>query len=213
MRMESRRGSETYTYIYDLQAGKRYRLVPKHKEVFVADLAAQSRELEDVWLVKDLQKSIKPTGKKAEIGGLACDEYLFAMQAPGDRHHGRQMVLRDTGTVCVSQSIPSGVEFAHFVHEAQERGYTSVAAYCSASDSPLGAYFYDEQPNLLVLSAKTKSVTEGVLGAPSGMLFVETSMTVLGINSDLIPEDAFQIPSDWKVKKDSQPVGGIRILR
>jgi len=41
MRMESRRGSETYTYIYDLEAGKRYRLVPKHKEVFVAELAAQ----------------------------------------------------------------------------------------------------------------------------------------------------------------------------
>jgi hypothetical protein len=212
MRVESRRGSETYTYIYDLEAGKGYRLDPKHKEVFVGDLAAQSRELEDVWLVKDMQKAIKPTGKKAEIGGLACDEYLVAMQAPGERNHGRQMVLHDTGTLCVSQSIPSGVEFTHFVHEAQKRGYTSLAASCSASRSPLGAYLYDEQSNLMVLSAKTKSFAEGVPGKPSDMVFIETSMTVVAINSDLIPEDAFQIPTDWKVKKDSQPVSGIRIL-
>ena len=107
----------------------------------------------------------------------------------------------------MSQTIPSGVEFTHFVHEAQKRGYTSVAAYCSPSESALGAYFYDEQPNLLVLSAKTKSATDGVLGVSSGMLFVESSLTVVAISSDLIPEDAFQIPSDWKVKKDSQPVG------
>jgi hypothetical protein len=187
MRVESHHGSETYISVYDLEAGKRCRLDPKHKEVFVGDLAAQSKEFEDVWLVKNMQKAFKPTGKKAEISALACDEYLFEMQAPGERYHGKQAFLHDPGAVCVSQSIPSGVEFAHFVHEAQKRGYTSVAASCSASDSPLGAYLYDERPNLMVLSAKTKSMAEGVPGKPSGMVFIETTMTVVAINSDLIP--------------------------
>jgi hypothetical protein len=54
----------------------------------------------------------------------------------------------------------------------------------------------------MVLSAKTKSMAEGVPGKPSGMVFIKTTMTVVAINSDLIPEDAFQIPSDWKVKKN-----------
>lgn len=214
MRVESRHGSETYAVIYDLEAGKRYRLDAKHKEVFVGDLAAQSKEFEDVWLVKNMQKAIKPTGKKAEISGLACDEYLFEMQAPGERYHGRQAFLHDSGVVCVSQSIQSGVELTNFVHEAQKRGYTSVAASCIASDSPLGAYLYDERPNLMVLSAKMKSMSEGVPSKPSGTVFIETTMTVVAVNSDLIPEEAFQIPSDWKVMKDSQSaVGAIRILR
>lgn len=214
MRAESRNASETYASIYDLEAGKRYRLDPKHKEVFVGDLAAQSKEFEDVWLVRNMQKAFKPTGKKAEFGGQACDEYLFEMQAPGERFHGRQAFLHDSGAVCVSQSIPSGAEFANFVHEAQKRGYTSVAASCSASDSPLGAYLYDERPNLMVLSAKTKSMSKGVPSKPNGMVFIETTMTVVAISSDIIPEDAFRIPSDWKVRKDSQPaVGAIRILR
>jgi len=44
MRAEFNHGSETYIYIYDLEAGRKYRLDPKRKEAFVADLASQSEQ-------------------------------------------------------------------------------------------------------------------------------------------------------------------------
>jgi len=115
------------------------------------------------------------------------------------------MIFHDTGTVCVSQTVPNGNEFANFVHEVQNRGYLASAAACSPTNSPVGAYFYGEEPNVMVLSAKTKSAYEGVL-VPHGMILTESTMKIVATQPDPVPEDIFQIPSDWKVKKDSRPL-------
>jgi serine/threonine protein kinase len=45
----------------------------------------------------------------------------------------------------------------------------------------------------------------GVL-VPHGMILTESTMKIVATQPDPVPEDIFQIPSDWKVKKDSRPL-------
>jgi len=207
MRVESKHGSESHVYIYDLVAGKRYRLEAKQKKVFVMDLGAEERRrLIDVPLIENLRRVIKPTGKQLEIGGMACDEYTFDLRAPTLPYQGISYVLHDSGTVCVSQVIPGGVDITNFVHEAQKRVYIAAAAVCSPTNSAIGSYFYGDQSNTntVLLSAKTESAYErGLSGEVQGMTFVEKSMAVTAISNDPIPDKAFQIPPDWKTKKES----------
>jgi hypothetical protein len=203
LRLESQHGPDTHIYIYDLEIGKRYRLEPRQKEIFVDDLASRSKQWQSGLILQNRRRVITPTGRKSEVGGMGCDEYTFDLQAPTRPSHGMQIILHDSGTVCVSQAIPDGIEFTNFVHEAQKRGFISAAAVISPSTSPIGAYFYGEQANVLVLSAKSESAYEG--GPLHGMSVVESSMVVTAVNSDPIPEDAFQLPVDWKIKKEVEP--------
>ena len=203
LRLESQHGSDTSVYIYDLEAGKRYRLDPKRKEIFVDDLESRGLQWRSGLLMENRRKVIKSTGGKTIVGGRECDEYTFDLQAPTRPSHGIQEILHDTGTVCVSQTIPGGAEFTRFVQEAQKRGYISAAAVCSPTTSPVGAFFYGEQPNVVVLSSKSESAYDG--GPLHSMTGVETSVTVTAIDSDPIPDEAFQIPLDWKTKKETEP--------
>lgn len=204
MRVETSRGKKTYVSIYDLETGKRFRLDPQRKEAFVLDLAALSEHERRGVIPKNLTRAIHPTGKKNESLGVSCDEYTFDLQAPTASWRGMSAVLHDTGTVCVSQNIPNGVEFTNFVHEAKKRGYTAAASVCSPTLSPIGLYFYGDEPNVMVLSARTESAFEGgpVFGL-HGMTSVENTMSVTEINSELIPDEEFQVPADWKIKKDT----------
>jgi len=206
MRLDTEHESETHVYIYDLEAGKRYRLDAKRKEVFVMDLAGMSERWRGSVMSQNLRKVIKPTGQKLEIAGVACDEYTFDLQAPTRPWRGLSSVLHDHGTVCVSQSVPAGIDVVNFVHEAGKRGYVAAATICSPTASAIGYYFYGDQPNVLVLSSKTESAYEG---APSpdihAMTAVENTTTVTSISVDSIQDAIFQIPTDWKLKKEPDP--------
>jgi hypothetical protein len=68
--------------IYDLEAGKRFRLDAMKKEVFVMDLAAESERWKGMLVLEHLRKVINPTGQHLEVGGVGCDEYTFDLQAP-----------------------------------------------------------------------------------------------------------------------------------
>lgn len=204
MRVDYDLGSGGDVYIYDLEAGKRYRLDAQKKEAFILDLPAESERSKVSLMFQSLRKVIKSTGKKLEVGGLACDEYTFDLQVPvRSLPQGLGMILHDHGRVCVSQVIPSGVEFASFVHEIRKRGYLPAVSTCSPSDSPIGTFFYGDQPNVLVLSVKSESVFEVdpqiAIGVTS---WVEFTKALVAVNSDPIPDEIFQIPADWKVKNE-----------
>jgi len=201
MRVESLSGKESYVTIYDLETGKRVRLSPKRKEALVMDLAPLSERMRGRVVASKLARQIRATGNKKEVAGESCEEYTFDLQAP----IAHFAVQHDKGTVCVSQNMPGGVEFTNFVHEAKKRGYTDPASFCSPTVSSIGSYFYGEEPNVMVLFAKTESAAEGgpVLQL-HGMTALESTMTVTEIDSTSeIPDEEFQIPADWKVKKDS----------
>lgn len=205
MRVETLYGKKTRVIkIYDLETGKRFRLNPQRKEAFVLDLAPLSEHWRGRVIPKNLARAIHPTGNKTESLGTSCDEYTFDLQAPLAPSDRMNAILHDTGTVCVSQSISSGVEFTNFVHEAKNRGYTAAAAVCSPTVSSIGFYFYGDEPNVMVLFAKTESAYEG---GPGGILHgittVENTMSVTEISSDAIPDEEFKVPADWKIRKDS----------
>jgi hypothetical protein len=207
MRVEARKGSETYITIYDLEAGTRYRLDAKRKEAFVADLGSESEDWQEGLLMKNMRREIKATGKKVEINGIACDEYTFDLQVPTRPYHLKQMLAHDGGTACVSQAVPNGNEFTNFVHEAQKRGYLRAAAACSPTYSAIGAYFYGDEPNAVVLSSDAKSASVyGPLPLSNGLMFTTWTLKILSIQQDPLPEDIFQIPTDWKVKKEQRRV-------
>jgi hypothetical protein len=209
MRVENRHASDVSVTIYDLEAGKRFRLDPVRKEIFVVDLQNVGKKWKEQTIEKKLTRNIQPTGKRKEISGMSCDEYTFELTAPVTPWHGElgqvKQIARDDGTVCVSESIPAGIEYTTFVHEAKRRGYWSAAAACSPTFSLIGPYFYGEQPNVIVLSAETESGFENNVrtGRPDFDATKGTT-TVLTINSDAISDEEFRIPSDWKVKKDPQ---------
>ncbi len=206
MRVESSYAKERHITIYDLETGKRIRLIPEHKEAFVMDLGALSQRVTENINPKSLTRVIRPTGNKnkTEIPGEICDEYAFELGAHPAGPHGSGFIQHDTGIVCVSQSILGGIEFTNFVHEAKKRGYTAAAAIFSPSASPIGLYFYGDEPNVMVLSAKSESgVESGLAFELHSMTRSDQSMNVTEISSEAIPDESFQIPADWKIKKDS----------
>ena len=92
---------------------------------------------------------------------------------------------------------------AIYVQEAKKRGYVAAAAPWSPTPSPIGPSFFGEQTNVMVLSARTESVSETPPGLGLGaMSRVENNTTITAIRTDSIPEGTFQIPADWKVKKE-----------
>ena len=202
MRVEFQKGSEREIFLYDLDAGKRYRFDPKKREAYELDLKTN----EEIWKTqidpKAVRRLIQSTGKKASINGISCDEYTFDLQAPIHFDIGAAGIQHDHGTVCVSQELPQGIEFTKFVHEAISRGFYAPAGICSPTQPGLGHFFYGDQPNVMVLSAETVSdFRYNTSGIPARHL-VETNMDVVSIDSDPIIEDTFQIPKDWKVKSE-----------
>lgn len=199
MRIDSTRDGENYVFIYDLESGKEYWLYPNRKEVSVRELKSSSDYMKGHLLPDKLRRVIKATGKKAEIGGVSCEEYTFDLQVPSAPSRGMSVVQHDSGTVCVSQTIPEGVEVTNFVHEAKKRGYTVAATALSPTQSPIGSYLYGPEPNVMVLAAKTESEVEG-LGI---MTTITNEVIVSDIKSGPIPDEDFQIPADWKLIRKS----------
>src|SRR5262249_32101214 len=147
------------------------------------------------------RRVVKETGKQGTVSGFNCDEYTFDLQAPTGPSHGIQLVEHDNGTACVSEKIPEGVEVTNFVLEARKRGYTMAASFFSPTTSFLGPYFFAQQPNVIVLRADAESKV-----GPTELGFYLTShLTISDIRSDVIPDEDFQIPTDWKQVKDKQP--------
>jgi hypothetical protein len=105
----------------------------------------------------------------------------------------------------MSKTIAAGNELLNFVHEALKRGYGLAAAAASPTYSPVGQYFFGEEPNLMVLSATTESGYESDLdkGHPR-MTAIASTSTVTEISVGSIPDQNFRIPTDWKLKKDKE---------
>ena len=193
MRLETRRGSTAFISIYDLESGKRIRLDPKQKVAFVADLKALSEQQLSQIVVKDLRREVRSTGAKGEFQGAACQEYNFELDTRWRTAHGS---LLDSGTVCISESIPGGAEFANFVDEAFRRGYPTVAAACSPLHSLAGDRLYGADLRGIAFSSKTESRFIGGLG------LTQNTMNVTEVNIFSVPNEEFKVPANWKIKQD-----------
>ena len=203
MRIDTEKDGENHVIIYDLESGKKYRLIPKRKEIAVTDLKSASEHMKGTLVPERLRRVIKPTGNKTEIGGANCDEYTFDLQVPTVPRHGTSVIQHDSGTVCVSQVIPEGIELTNFVHEAKKRSYTIAAAPLSPTQSPIGSYFYGQEPNVMVLAPDAESALEGIDMEFHAMSTIKSAVTVSDIKFEPIPDEDFQIPADWKRIKDS----------
>lgn len=103
--------------------------------------------------------------------------------------------LLDSGTVCISESIPGGAEFANFVEEAIRRGYPAAAAACSPVHSLAGDRLYGADLRG-AFSSKTESRFIGGLG------LTENTMNVTEVSMSSIPADEFEVPAKWKIKQE-----------
>lgn len=131
----------------------------------------------------------------------SCTEYTYDLRILHALSSGGSTLERESGTVCVSQSIPEGIELTNFVHEAKKRGYTQAASSWAPTNSVNGVYFYGDEPNVMVLFARTQSVYEHALTPGLNPLPpIGNTMQVTEINAEVIPDEVFQIPADWKIK-------------
>lgn len=213
LRMDSKGDSKTLTFIYDLEAGKRYRLDPKRKEVYVADLSYQAKVLQGTLILQQIKSSIRPTGSDLEIDGIRCREFEFDLQAPAPVYHSRQIILHDAGTACLSLHVTGATELTSFVREARKRGYFSAAALFSPTDSVLGAFFYGDESDAMLMFSISKSEPESRSGPLEASPFARMEIKTVSVKTQTFPDDTFRIPPDWKVKQDSLPPSEIRIFR
>jgi hypothetical protein len=193
MRLETRRGSTVFITIYELESGRRIRLDPKHKEALVAELKMVSEQLQSQIVIKDSKREVRSTGAKGEFQGAVCQAYEFELVTRWRTAHG---ALLDSGTVCISESIPGGAEFADFVEEAIRRGYPAAAAACSPVHSLAGDRLYGTDLRGIAFSSKTDSRFIGGLG------LTENTMNVTEVSVSSIPDDEFEVPARWKIKQD-----------
>jgi hypothetical protein len=203
MRIDTARNGDNFITIYDLSSGKGYQLYPKRKEAIVVDLKSASGPPNGLSPDK-LRHNLKEAGKKREIGGMSCDEYSFDLQgpytAPGN---GVAFVQNDSGTFCVSRTIPEGIEVTNFVQEAIKRGYRLAISALSPTQTSVGSYFWGQEPNMLVVAAIIESRINGP-GMKSGTIAnITNNFVITDIKSGSIPDEEFQIPVDWKQKKES----------
>jgi hypothetical protein len=203
MRIDRTENGETRVILYDLEAGKKFLFNPKRKEVSAVDLKFASEQMKSDLVPERLRRTIRATGKKAEIAGVSCDEYAFDLQVPLTPLR-RNAVQHESGTACVSQTLLEGVEVANFLHEANKRGFTAAAAALSPSLSLVGFYFYGEEPNVLVLAANTESAVEGQLMETRAATRMEQTVSVSDIKSSPILDEDFLIPADWKLVKGKE---------
>src|SRR5208337_744072 len=186
--------------IYDLSNGKGYQLYPERKEALVFDLKSASGPPSGI-SPDEFKRSIKETGKKKEIGGMSCSEYkLDRLESASDPRYGIGTMMNISGKFCVSQTIPEGIEVASFVHEAMKRGYRVATSALSPTQSPIGSYFLDQQPNMLVVGSTIETRIRNTFPNmnPEPMATITDTWTTDEIKSDPIPDEDFQIPTDWK---------------
>ncbi len=213
LRLDSAYDSKTISYIYDLETGKRYRLDPRKREVYIANLSSHAKELQGGLILEQIQISIRPTGSESEIHGVRCREFIFDLQAPGITYHARQLFLHDTGTVYISEHVHGAYELTNFVREARKRGFLSAAALFSPTDSALGAFFYGDESKAMLMTSQSKSEPESRPGPLEAAPFSQRQINTVSVKTEVIPDESFEIPSNWKVKKDPLPPGGLRIFR
>jgi hypothetical protein len=191
--------------IYSVEAGKRFRFDAPKKEVFVLDLLSASKDMEDAVTQKKLSRELRPSGKKSRVAGQDCDEYTFELQAPYHSGGAPPTHLWDRGTVCVSSVAAAGSDFTSFIREAMKRGYVRAVMPISPSLSPIGPYFFGQDTNLFVLGARTESSFKSEQIPPPRIPPAERKAIITEIRSDMIPDEDFQIPVDWKLGKDKDP--------
>jgi len=200
MRVDSLDGEESRIVIYNLETGKKFRLDAVRKVAFVSDLVPSNRQADGRVITAKIARAISPTGKQSEVIGKSCSEYRFDLRIPHALSSGGSILERESGTVCVSQSIAEGLELTNFVHEAKRRDYAHAALSLTPTNSTVnGIYFYGDEPNVMVLFAKTQTILEHPLTLGlNPLLPIENTMKVTESNSDAIPEEVFQIPAGWK---------------
>jgi hypothetical protein len=188
--------------IYSVEDGKRFRFDTPKKEVFVLDLLSASKHMEDAVTQKKLSRELRPNGKKSRIAGQECDEYTFELQAPYRGGAATLTHLWDKGTACVSTVAAAGSDFGNFIREAMKRGYVRAVVPISPSLSPIGPYFFGQDTNLFVLGARTESSFKSEQIPPPRIPPAERKAIITEIRYDMISDEDFQIPVDWKLKKD-----------
>jgi len=204
MRIDTTRNGDNFITIYDLGSGKGYQLYPKRKEAIVVDLKSASGP-QNGRTRDEFRRSIRETGKKKETGGMSCSEYTFDWQESASApRYGIATVLNASGTFCVSQTVPEGIEVASFVQEAMKRGYRVATSALSPTQSSIGSYFFGQEPNMLVVGSiiETRIKNTGP-DRKSETIAITDTFTTSDIKSDSISDDNFQIPADWKQKQES----------
>lgn len=191
--------------IYSVEAGKRFRLDTPKKELFVMDLLSASKHMEEPVAQKKLSRDLRPSGKEFRIAGQRCDEYTFELRAPYRPGAAPLTNLWDRGTVCVSTVAAVGNDFSSFIREAMKRGYIRAVVPISPTLSPIGPYFFGQDTNLFVLGARTQSSFESEQIPPPRIPLIERKAIITEIRSDMISDKDFQIPVDWKLRKDKDP--------
>jgi len=202
MRIDTTRNGKSRISIFDLDSGKAYWLNPEGKEVIVVDLKSASEHLKGDFMSEKLKRVIQATGKNRKISGISCNEYTFDLKASHlPTYGGSPTSQEDTGMACVSTTTPGGLEVTAFVQEAKRRGYILATEQLNPSGTSIGAYFFDEDANELVVAATSESSFILPFGPSSRSSSTTRASAIDDMNSDPIPDEEFQIPPDWKYKK------------
>jgi hypothetical protein len=197
------------TTIVDVEAQKFISINHKKKEVVVYDLAKFREDLGKSVNSAAAVASLKPNSERREIAGKACVGYDMSMTMPMALGQGApEMTMMMSGPVFIAKGAPGSADYARFHNAAAEKGFVmSDPRAAKANPQAQGmTHLYKAIadtggiPYYMEMSVKIDG------GGPMGGMMNKMmggaafTQTVTAVSTDVVPDDKFALPADYKVK-------------
>jgi hypothetical protein len=212
MRTEQVTGGRAQALIIDIDGRRFVNLDVAKKSAVVTPLESVSEQLQKVGLT-DIQATLKRTSEVKQVAGYACTVHDVNVSFPfsfvGQSNQGMDATMTLAGTVCLSSDVPGLADYRRFYKAAADSGF--IFGDPRAAKSPAGA------AQASAYSALTKKMAEAGMALEShvtisatgsgpmaammaGLAKSDITTTVTQVVEGDLPADAFDIPSDYKVK-------------
>jgi hypothetical protein len=210
---------QTYSTIIDLDARQMVVLrADNHTAQVVSfDAANAAGAAKPTMTLPKVDGSLEPTGRSQSIGGVSCDEYRFSMTVDMANAGTAQMPpevaesMKDVkmlmkGSVWMAKDVPGAAEYMAF-----QKAMAKANIQMPAPGGRMGGPSVDRLSRLFTGTEGLAYMTEmemSVEGSAPMVAMMNQAMTgmhvtnqVTNVSTDKIADDAFAVPSDYKVVK------------
>ena len=205
-------GPQTIATVIDLTTKQAIMLRPAEKTATVLDPGTAGAPAKP--LPVKIDATVKPTGKKRDIDGHACDEFSITMNMDMAADSGippaQAAMLKDvkmsmTGFVWVSKTAPGSVEYQAFQTNAAKLASSVLAGLSRGMPSGMEQVIsgFKDAPGIPYLTELTMNV-EGsgeMVEVMKKLGQMKIISRVTSISTNPLPDSLFVVPDGYKLVK------------
>jgi hypothetical protein len=208
MRTDLKRGNDTLSTIFDLDAQTMTSLDHTKKEAQVWNLSALRESLSKV-SDADIKAKLTPTAETKEIAGHACTVHDMSVTLPFAPMEGQNVMVVISGPSCLAKDAPGYAEYAHFYKTAAEKGFVfgdprAIKAQ-PAQAKGMAALYKAMADAGMPLSSDIKIAFDGS-GMFAAIMNRAGKSTITNVVTKLeqapVGDDVFAVPDGYKVKEE-----------